>query len=149
MDSSTALGFALPIGLGLAAIGFMISIDLKLTLISLIPAPIVVLLTRSLTQRMSQVPWARPAGATPLTMPSPSTVSPSGSPATSKRSGRSPLTASGWISSVPGRTPKRRAPCSCGGPANGSNEAMSGVDIAPTIPRPPSADTHSLMDAAR
>ncbi len=40
--------------LGIAAIGFMISIDLKLTLISLIPAPIVVMLTRSLTRRMSQ-----------------------------------------------------------------------------------------------
>jgi ATP-binding cassette subfamily B multidrug efflux pump len=40
--------------LGVAAIGFMISIDLKLTLISLIPAPIVVILTRSLTRRMSQ-----------------------------------------------------------------------------------------------
>jgi ATP-binding cassette subfamily B multidrug efflux pump len=40
--------------LGVAAIGFMISIDLKLTLISLIPAPIVVMLTRSLTRRMSQ-----------------------------------------------------------------------------------------------
>ena len=40
--------------MGIAAIGFMISIDLKLTLISLIPAPIVVMLTRSLTRRMSQ-----------------------------------------------------------------------------------------------
>jgi len=40
--------------LGLAAIGFMISIDLRLTLISLIPAPFVVLLIRSLTRRMSR-----------------------------------------------------------------------------------------------
>ena len=40
--------------LGMAAIGFMISIDLKLTLISLIPAPIVVILTKILTRRMSK-----------------------------------------------------------------------------------------------
>jgi ATP-binding cassette, subfamily B, multidrug efflux pump len=40
--------------LGMAAIGFMISIDLRLTLISLIPAPFVVLLTRTLTRRMSR-----------------------------------------------------------------------------------------------
>jgi len=40
--------------LGMAAIGFMISIDLRLTLISLIPAPFVVLLTQSLTRRMSR-----------------------------------------------------------------------------------------------
>ncbi|MBW1781158.1 MAG: ABC transporter ATP-binding protein [Deltaproteobacteria bacterium] len=40
--------------LGLAAVGFMISIDLKLTLISLIPAPFVVILTRTLTRRMSK-----------------------------------------------------------------------------------------------
>lgn len=39
--------------LGMAAIGFMISINIKLTLISLIPAPIVVILTRILTRRMS------------------------------------------------------------------------------------------------
>ncbi len=40
--------------LGVAAIGFMISIDLKLTLISLIPAPMVVILTKILTGRMSR-----------------------------------------------------------------------------------------------
>jgi len=40
--------------LGMAAIGFMISIDLRLTLISLIPAPFVVALTRILTRRMSR-----------------------------------------------------------------------------------------------
>ncbi len=39
--------------LGLAAIGFMMSINIKLTLISLIPAPIVIILTRVLTRRMS------------------------------------------------------------------------------------------------
>ena len=39
--------------LGIAAIGFMMSIDLKLTLISLIPAPLVIILTRILTRRMS------------------------------------------------------------------------------------------------
>lgn len=39
--------------LGMAAIGFMVSINLKLTLISLIPAPVVVILTRKLTRRMS------------------------------------------------------------------------------------------------
>jgi ATP-binding cassette, subfamily B, multidrug efflux pump len=40
--------------LGMAAIGFMISIDLRLTLISLIPAPLVVVVTRILTRRMSR-----------------------------------------------------------------------------------------------
>jgi len=40
--------------LGMAAIGFMISIDLRLTLIALIPAPFVVILTRILTRRMSR-----------------------------------------------------------------------------------------------
>jgi len=40
--------------LGMAAIGFMISINLKLTLISLIPAPLVIILTRKLTRRMSK-----------------------------------------------------------------------------------------------
>jgi len=40
--------------LGAAAIGFMVSIDPRLTLISLIPAPFVVLLSRSLTRRMSK-----------------------------------------------------------------------------------------------
>ncbi len=40
--------------LGLAAIGFMISIDLRLTLIALIPAPFIVGLTRMLTHRMSR-----------------------------------------------------------------------------------------------
>jgi len=39
--------------LGTAAIGFMISIDWRLTLISLIPAPIVVVLTRMVTHQMS------------------------------------------------------------------------------------------------
>jgi len=39
--------------LGLAAIGFMMSIDLKLTLIALIPAPVVIILTKILTRRMS------------------------------------------------------------------------------------------------
>lgn len=39
--------------LGLAAIGFMVSIDLKLALIALIPAPVVILLTRTLTRRMA------------------------------------------------------------------------------------------------
>jgi len=39
--------------LGMAAIGFMMSINVKLTLISLIPAPIVVILSRILTRRMS------------------------------------------------------------------------------------------------
>jgi ATP-binding cassette subfamily B multidrug efflux pump len=39
--------------LGTAAIGFMMSISLKLTLISLIPAPMIVLLTKILTRRMS------------------------------------------------------------------------------------------------
>jgi ATP-binding cassette subfamily B protein len=39
--------------LGTAAIGFMMSINLKLTLISMIPAPAVVLVTRILTRRMS------------------------------------------------------------------------------------------------
>ena len=39
--------------LGIAAIGFMMSIDLKLTLISLIPAPVVIILTKILTGRMS------------------------------------------------------------------------------------------------
>ncbi|MBW1816813.1 MAG: ABC transporter ATP-binding protein [Deltaproteobacteria bacterium] len=40
--------------LGLTAIGFMLSINVKLTLISLIPAPIIILLSRSLTRRMSK-----------------------------------------------------------------------------------------------
>lgn len=39
--------------LGMAAIGFMMSINIKLTLISLIPAPIIVIFTRILTRRMS------------------------------------------------------------------------------------------------
>jgi ATP-binding cassette subfamily B protein len=39
--------------LGLAAVGFMISINLKLTLISLIPAPIIIVLTRICTRKMS------------------------------------------------------------------------------------------------
>jgi len=39
--------------LGTAAIGFMLSIDMKLTLISLIPAPVIILLSRMLTRRMS------------------------------------------------------------------------------------------------
>ena len=39
--------------LGIAAIGFMTSISIKLTLISLIPAPIIIMLTAILTRRMS------------------------------------------------------------------------------------------------
>ncbi|MBW2708426.1 MAG: ABC transporter ATP-binding protein [Deltaproteobacteria bacterium] len=39
--------------LGTAAIGFMMSIDWRLTLISLIPAPVVVVVTRMVTQQMS------------------------------------------------------------------------------------------------
>ena len=39
--------------LGLSAVGFMISINIRLTLIALIPAPIIVLATRILTRRMS------------------------------------------------------------------------------------------------
>ena len=39
--------------LGVAAIGFMMSINVKLTIISLIPAPIIVIFTRILTRRMS------------------------------------------------------------------------------------------------
>jgi ATP-binding cassette subfamily B multidrug efflux pump len=39
--------------LGMAAIGFMMSINVKLMLISLIPAPIIVVLTRILTRQMS------------------------------------------------------------------------------------------------
>jgi ATP-binding cassette subfamily B multidrug efflux pump len=39
--------------LGMAAIGFMLSINVRLTLISLIPAPIIILFTRILTRRMS------------------------------------------------------------------------------------------------
>ena len=39
--------------LGMAAVGFMLSINVKLTLISLIPAPIIIVLTRVLTKRMS------------------------------------------------------------------------------------------------
>lgn len=39
--------------LGMAAIGFMMSIDVKLTLISLIPAPFIVVGTKILTRRMS------------------------------------------------------------------------------------------------
>lgn len=39
--------------LGLAAIGFMVSINVPLTLISLIPAPVVIVLTTVLTRRMS------------------------------------------------------------------------------------------------
>lgn len=39
--------------LGIAAIGFMMSINVKLTLISLIPAPFIVLATKILTRRMS------------------------------------------------------------------------------------------------
>jgi len=39
--------------LGMAAVGFMVSINLRLTLISLIPAPLVVVLSRILTRRMS------------------------------------------------------------------------------------------------
>jgi ATP-binding cassette subfamily B multidrug efflux pump len=40
--------------LGTAAIGFMIAIDMRLTLIALIPAPVVILVTRALTKRMSE-----------------------------------------------------------------------------------------------
>jgi ATP-binding cassette subfamily B protein len=39
--------------LGIAAIGFMLSINVRLTLIALIPAPIIIVLTRILTRRMS------------------------------------------------------------------------------------------------
>lgn len=39
--------------LGIAGIGFMVSIDLNLTLISLIPAPVIIVLTRILTRRMA------------------------------------------------------------------------------------------------
>ena len=39
--------------LSVAAVGFMLSIDIKLTLISLIPAPIVIVFSRILTRRMS------------------------------------------------------------------------------------------------
>mgnify|MGYP001228172813 CR=1 FL=1 len=39
--------------LGIAAVGFMVSINWKLTLISLIPAPIIITVTRILTKRMS------------------------------------------------------------------------------------------------
>jgi ATP-binding cassette subfamily B protein len=39
--------------LSVAAIGFMLSINIKLTLISLIPAPVVILFSRVLTRRMS------------------------------------------------------------------------------------------------
>jgi len=39
--------------LGLAAVGFMVAIDVKLAVISLIPAPLIVVLTRILTRRMS------------------------------------------------------------------------------------------------
>lgn len=39
--------------LGVAAIGFMLSINVKLTLISLIPAPIVVIFSRIMTRRIS------------------------------------------------------------------------------------------------
>jgi ATP-binding cassette subfamily B protein len=39
--------------LGTAAIGFMMSINVKLTLISIIPAPIIIIFTRILTRRMS------------------------------------------------------------------------------------------------
>ena len=39
--------------LGAAAVGFMISINMKLTLISLIPTPIIIILTKHLTRRMS------------------------------------------------------------------------------------------------
>ena len=39
--------------LGIAAIGFMLSINVRLTLIALIPAPIIMVLTRILTRRMS------------------------------------------------------------------------------------------------
>ncbi len=39
--------------LGIAAIGFMLSINVRLTLFALIPAPIIIVLTRILTRRMS------------------------------------------------------------------------------------------------
>lgn len=39
--------------LGLAAIGFMMSLDIHLTIISLIPAPFIIIFTRILTKRMS------------------------------------------------------------------------------------------------
>lgn len=39
--------------LGIAAIGFMLSINVRLTLIALIPAPIIIVSTRILTRRMS------------------------------------------------------------------------------------------------
>ncbi len=39
--------------LGMAAIGFMLSINVKLTLISLIPAPVVIVFSRVLTRRIS------------------------------------------------------------------------------------------------
>ena len=39
--------------LGIAAIGFMLSINVRLTLIALIPAPIIIVFTRILTRRMS------------------------------------------------------------------------------------------------
>jgi ABC-type multidrug transport system fused ATPase/permease subunit len=39
--------------LGMAAIGFMVYIDLQLTLISILPAPILIYFTRILTRRMS------------------------------------------------------------------------------------------------
>lgn len=40
--------------LGLAAVGFMVAIDWRLTLLTLIPAPFVVFLARTLTRRMSK-----------------------------------------------------------------------------------------------
>ena len=40
--------------LGTAAIGFMIAIDMRLTVIALIPAPVVIFFTRALTKRMSE-----------------------------------------------------------------------------------------------
>ena len=39
--------------LGIAAVGFMLSINIKLTLLALIPAPLVVIFTRILTRRIS------------------------------------------------------------------------------------------------
>jgi ATP-binding cassette subfamily B protein len=39
--------------MGVAAVGFMMAINVKLTLLSLIPAPIIVVLTKVLTRRMS------------------------------------------------------------------------------------------------
>jgi len=39
--------------LGIAAIGFMLSINVRLTLLALVPAPIIIVLTRILTRRMS------------------------------------------------------------------------------------------------